>query len=192
MERIERLKEEVANLYQSKQSGRADWADWIYAGHVVPVGEASREVALRFGGSPELAEAAGLLHDVADAVIKREDPTHESRSMEIARELLEKTGFTDAEVAIVVDDAIAHHSCRGNDRPNTAEGKAMAAGDALGHLRTDFYFVAEEGRKKYQTTKEIAEWVLPKIERDFKNKIAFDELREEVRPDYERLKAHFQ
>jgi len=192
MSRIESLRKEIADLYNAKHSERAEWADWIYEGHVIPVGNASRMVAERFGGNPELAEAAGLLHDIADAVMKREDPQHEARSMEIARQLLTKTGFSDSEISVVVDDAILHHSCRGDDRPTTPEGRAMAAGDALGHLTTDFYLVAEERRKKFQTPEEISAWVHPKLDRDFTNKIAYDELREEVRSGYEKLKAHFQ
>lgn len=192
MERIATLTEAVQNLYKARHPERAYWADWIWEGHVIPVGQAARKVAERFGGDPDLAEAAGLLHDVADAVMKREEPHHEARSMEIARGLLAEAGFSEAEMRIVVDDAILHHSCRGDDRPKTDEGKAMAAGDALAHLTTDFYLVAEVRRKEYQTKEEIREWVLPKIERDFTNKIAFDALREEVRADYERLKAHFE
>ncbi len=170
---------------------RARWSDWIYEGHVVHVADASRQVAERFGGDPELAEAAGLLHDIADAYMPREHPLNEQRSLEIAEELLTKTGFTADEIKIVVNDAILHHSCRGNDRPQTPEGKAMAAGDAFAHLTTDFYLVVEEGRKSFQTSKEISEFVLPKIERDFTNKIAFDDLREEVRSHYEQLVNHF-
>lgn len=192
MSRLENLKEEIAKLYRTPNSNRADWADWIYEGHVVPVGNASREVATRFGGNPELAEAAGLLHDIADAVMKRENPEHEAESMNIARELLADNGYTNEEISIIVDDALLKHSCRGDVRPVTAEGKAVAAGDAVAHLTTDFYLYAEEGRKKYQTKEEIQAWVLPKIERDFTNKIAFEELREEVRPNYEQLKAYFQ
>lgn len=192
MSRIESLRKEVADLYNAKHVDRAEWADWIYEGHVIPVGNASRTVAERFGGNPELAEAAGLLHDIADAVMKRENPHHEEKSMEVARELLAKAGFSNSEISVVVDDAILHHSCRGDDRPNTLEGKAMAAGDALAHLTTDFYLVAEARRKKFQTPAEIIEWVHPKLDRDFTNKIAYEELRGEVKSGYERLKAHFQ
>jgi len=191
MSKISQLRNEVRAVYEKKMPHRARWSDWIYEGHVVHVGEASRQIAERFGGDPDLAEAAGLLHDIADAEMPREDPQNEIRSLEMARELLAKTGFSKEEIEIVVNDAILHHSCRGDDRPQTPEGKAMAAGDAFAHLATDFYFVVEEGRKGFQTPQEIADFVLPKIERDFINKIAFDELREEVRPLYEKLVAHF-
>ncbi|MBC7836187.1 HD domain-containing protein [Acetobacteraceae bacterium] len=192
MTRIENLRTEVKNLYKLRHPNRARWADWIYEGHVLPVGNASRAVAQRFGGDPELAEAAGLLHDVADSIMKREESEHEAKSMEIAKELLKKVGYSNAEISIVVDDALLYHSCRGDDRPKTLEGKAMAAGDAVAHLTTNFYLVAEEGRREFQTPEEIFAWVNPKLDRDFTNKIAYDELREEIRLDYEKLKSHFQ
>jgi HD superfamily phosphodiesterase len=189
---IEKLRKEVAALYATKHTGRADWADWMHDGHVLLVANAARDIALRFGGDPDLAEAAGLLHDAADAVMKREDPQHEEKSLAMAREMLTRCGFNNEEISIVVDDAITKHSCHGDVRPATDEGKAMAAADGYVHLTSDFYAVAEERRSKVQSPAEISAWLLPKIERDFNGKITFDALREEVRPDYERIKARFQ
>ena len=191
MKYIQQLREEVKKLYEEKRSGCADWADWIYSEHVVLVGNESRRIAQEYGGDPELAEAAGLLHDIADAVMKREDPRHEQESLRMARELLQKTGFSDDEIAIVVDDAIAKHGCHGEMRPDTPEGKAMAAGDGVVHLTSDFYKIAEEGLFGHKSSREISEWALPKLDRDFINKISYDSLRESVRSKYEQLKAHF-
>ncbi len=191
MRPIERLRQEVHELYSEKRPGRADWADWIYDKHVILVGDEARKIAQEYGGNPDLAEAGGLLHDIADAVMKREDPEHEQESLHIARELLQKTGFTDDEMSIIVDDAITNHGCHGDIRPATPEGKAMAAGDGVIHLVSDFYQIAEAGRLGHESPQEVAEWALPKLERDFTNKIAYDPLRKKVRPDYERLVAHF-
>lgn len=191
MSRIELLRRAVADLYHAEHPDRAEWADWIYEGHVVLVGNEAKSIASRFGGNLELAEAAGLLHDVADTVMKRERPDHEARSFEIARKLLTECGFSEDEITTVVDDAIAKHSCHGDVRPESLEGKVMASADGVVHMKSDFYSIAESRRKQFQTPQEIADWALPKIERDFNNKIAFEELREEVRPEYDRLKTHF-
>lgn len=185
------MREKVREMYEEKNPGRADWADWIYEKHVVLVAGESREIAQKYGGNPDLAEAAGLLHDIADAEMKRENPRHEQESLRIARELLRETGFTEDEIRVVVDDAIAKHGCHGDVRPSTPEGKAMAAGDGVVHLTSDFYEIAEDKRFGHESSHEVAEWALPKLDRDFANKIAYDELRERVRPDYEKLKAHF-
>lgn len=190
-DRIQNVREEVRALYAAELPGRADWADWIYEGHVLKVAQAARDVAIRFGGDPDLAEAAGLLHDIADAVMKREDPAHEARSVDIARDFLQKAGFTGEEIKIIVEDAMEKHGCHDDVRPATTEGKALSSGDAVVHLTSDFYVVAERRRSAFQSREEISAWVLPKIDRDFHNKIAYSQLREEMRPDYERLKYHF-
>lgn len=79
-----------------------------------------------------------------------------------------------------------------NPAPNFLEGKVMATADAVAHLTTNFYNqflsrITGDGR----SPEEIPDWVLEKIERDFIKKIFFDEVREEVRADYERVKQLF-
>lgn len=178
-------------MYSEKNPNRADWADWIYEKHVLLVANEARKIAGEYGGNPDLAEAAGLLHDIGDAVMKREDPRHEEESLHIARALLQDVGFDIFEVETIVDDAIAKHGCRGNIRPITPEGKAMASADGIVHLVSDFYKLAEEGKLNIGSPQEVADWALPKLDRDFNNKIAYDSLREQVRPAYLELKAHF-
>jgi putative nucleotidyltransferase with HDIG domain len=191
MARLENLRRKVAALYASENISRADWADWMYEGHVLLVAKSAREVAEKYGGNPELAEAAALLHDVADTIMKREDPEHETKSLEMARTLLKENSYNEVEASVVVEDAIAKHSCHGAIRPTSAEGKAMATGDAIVHLTSDFYTVAEKRRKQSQSKEEISAWLLPKIDRDFYNKIAYESIREELKAQYEELRNHF-
>lgn len=190
MSRLDILKTSVDTLYQEKRANRADWADWLYAHHVFVVAETASTLADRFGANAELAVAAGMLHDIADATMSRFDPQHEEESVRIARRLLKEAGFSDEEVFIVVDDAIKRHSCRNGVGPAMLEGKVMATADAVVHLKTDFYEHAVEAMRGQKTLEQIRAWALPKIERDFANKIFFDEVREEVREDHERL-IHF-
>jgi hypothetical protein len=44
-----------------------------------------------------------------------------------------------SQIELVVDDAIRLHSCYDGNRPASLEGQALAAADALAHLKTDFY-----------------------------------------------------
>jgi HD superfamily phosphodiesterase len=191
MKPIEQLRSAVRELYSAKDPNRADWADWIYENHVLLVADEAVKIAVEFGGNPDLAEAAGLLHDVADAVMKREDSGHEENSLAIARNFMRKAGYALNEIAIVVDDAIVRHGCHGDIRPATLEGKAMASGDAVVHLVSDFYEFAEKEMLVMDSRRDIARWALPKIDRDFINKIAYDDVRKKVEPDYIRLKNHF-
>jgi len=191
MNRIEKLKNKVDNLYQSKNPDRADWADWLYQNHISVVAKNAEQLSKRFGVKNDLAIAASVLHDIADAVTKREDPKHEEKSKEIAKKFLKERDFTEDEIKIVVNDAIEFHGCKNGNKPKTIEGKIMATADALAHLKTNFYDHFLESLKKTDSFDEIAEWALPKIERDYKNKIFFEDVRKEAEKDYNRVKALF-
>lgn len=192
MTRLEQLEKKVDDLYLAQNESRADWADWVYAHHVFVVADYAGELADRFGADKELAMAAGMLHDIADAVMKRENPEHEEKSMEIAAGLLWDVGFSDEEIKIVVDDAIRLHGCHNGTAPATLEGKVMATADVLAHLKRDFYDHAVEAfHEKKESIEDIKQWIFSKLERDFNAKILFDEVKEEARPDYEKLKAFF-
>lgn len=192
MDRLATLREKISSLYERKDPGRADWADWLYERHVFVVADNAARLARRFGANLELATAAGMLHDIADAEMKRDNPRHEERSLEIGRALLKESGFTEEEIATVVDDAIKFHGCHGGKAPQTLEGKAMAAADALAHLTREFYDHAiDTFRDQKESENDIRQWVFSKLERDFNNKICFEELRVEMRPDYEQLKKFY-
>ncbi len=193
MNRIEALKDRIDALYLDKNTSRAkDWADYLHTSHVFKVADKARELAVRFGAGVDLVVAAAMLHDVADAVMSREDPRHEQESMAIARGLLRLSGFTDAEITLIVDDAIKYHSCRDGDAPRTLEGKIMATADAVVHLQTDFYdFAVENFTARGETKADILKWGLEKTDRDFNKKIFFPEVQDEVRPDFERERRRF-
>jgi len=187
---LEQIEQRVKELYEAKDPGRADWADWLYDHHVSVVADKAAQLAKRFDANVELSRAAGLLHDVADVKMPR-SAHHEAESLKMARELLEQAGFTDAEIRLVVDDAIARHSCHGEVRPHSLEGKVLATADALAHLQTDFYLQAIWFFADEMPLTDIKAWTLTKLERDFNNKILFEPVKAEARADYELLKQLF-
>jgi len=191
MERIEKLKKKVTDLYQAKKLGRADWSDWLFQNHIFVVAKNAEQLSNRFGVNNDLAVSASMLHDIADTEMQRENPEHEEKSKEIARKLLEECNFAENEVDVIVNDAIEFHGCKNGNLPETIEGKIMATADALAHLKGTFYDYALETLKKTDTLEEIKNWALPKIERDYRVKISFDEVREETINDYERVKGLF-
>lgn len=146
----------------------------------------ARELSERFGAGNDLAEAAGMLHDCTDAVMSRFADGHEEKSLEIARKLLSESGFSAEEITIVVDDAIKNHSCRGENLPQTTEGKIMSTADAKAHLATDFYDFLRTALEKRMTEEEIQAKLSEKIDRDFNIKIFFPEIQEELREVYEK------
>lgn len=189
MTKLDTLQQKVAELYNSKNDGRADWADWLYGNHVLIVANYAKELAPKYEADSELAHAAALLHDIADYKMKRGNPAHEEESLKIAREIMEECGYSEEEVKLVVDDAIRFHSCHDGERPQSQEGLVLATADTLAHLKTDFYIFATWALAKQFTLDEVKAWVLKKLDRDLNNKISFDDIREDARPDYERLKT---
>ena len=189
MSKIQDLEARVKELYDRKMPGREPWADWLADNHVWVVADNATELAKRFGGNADLARAAALLHDIADVERPRSADDHEERSLEIARQLMQETGYSPEEIKLVVDDAIRLHSCYDDQRPASQEGKILATADAMAHFLTDFYFfAAREMGADGRSLESFEDWVRKKLERDFYAKIHFDEIREQCRSNYECLK----
>lgn len=192
MTRLDDLWADVESRYNDRLEARDEWSDWLYSNHVVVVTRNAKMVAERKAADIELSQVAALLHDVADYKMARVHLEHEAESLKIAREVMAKHGYTKDEIALVVDDAIRYHSCHGDERPRSKEGLVLATADSLAHLQTNFYVFAAWGfGKSGRSLEDFRAWVLTKIERDLTNKISFDDIRQEVTPDYELLKKLF-
>jgi HD superfamily phosphodiesterase len=148
-------------------------------------------LAEKYGANAELAQAAAMLHDIADSQMSRKDPRHEAESLELARELMTEISYPADEISLVVDDAIRYHSCRGDERPKSKEGLTLATADSLAHLQTDFYIYATWAYGKDRSLEALKEWALKKIDRDLSEKIAFEDERQAARTDHDMLKALF-
>lgn len=192
MPRIHNLEQAVTDLYAAKNPNRADWADWLGDNHVFVVADYASELARRFGANEELARAGALLHDIADATMSRFAPQHETASLRLARELMQQAGFTEEEIRVTVDDAIRLHSCHDGHVPSSLEGKILATADSKAHLLSDFYlFASWSFGKEGKSLEDAKAYTLKKIERDFHNKILFDDVRQECQQAYDYLKVLF-
>lgn len=132
-----------------------------------------------------------MLHDIADATMSRFAESHEQASLDISRQLLEECKYTPEEIALIVDDAIKYHSCHDGNIPSSTEGKVLATADSIAHLATNFYELATAALKGEKTSEQINEWVLKKLDRDFHNKILFEDVKDEVHSNYELLKKQY-
>jgi putative nucleotidyltransferase with HDIG domain len=192
MERLQRLEEKVKALYQEKSPDRDAWTDWLAENHVFVVADFAIELARKHGANEELARIAALLHDIADVKMERKNGQHEGESLNIARKLMQETGYTGNEIKLVVDDAIRYHSCHDDERPESVEGKILSTADPMAHLKTGFYIYATWAfGYDHRTLEVVKAWALKKIERDLNNKMFFDDTRQELVPDYERIKELF-
>jgi putative nucleotidyltransferase with HDIG domain len=191
MEKLAKLEQKVKELYDGDNPNRAEWASWLAENHVFVVADYATDLAKKYKANVELTRAAALLHDIADVKMKRDDKTHEEESLRMARELMQEAGYDEDNVRLVVDDAIRYHSCHGDERPVSIEGKILATADSLAHLKTDFYVFATWALGRESTLEEIKSWVLKKIDRDLNNKILFDDERKDATPDYNLVKELF-
>lgn len=192
MERLQKLEAKVKALYQAKDLGRDAWADWLADNHVFVVADFATDLAQKYGANEELACAAALLHDIADAKMQRNNAQHETESLNMARDLMQEAGYHDDDIKLVVDDAVRYHSCHGDERPESVEGKILSTADSMAHLKTDFYvYAAWAFGYDHRPLEDVKAWALKKIERDLNNKMFFDDVRQELVPDYERIKELF-
>ncbi len=185
--KLKKLHTLVEELYLAKHAGRDEWADWLYIHHVLWVANKCGEFCSRFGGDHEIAVAAALVHDIADAVMRREDKGHEQKSLQLGRDLCNQAGYAKDEIDIIIEDIALRHSCHDSVVPQSLEGKLMAAADACSHYQTDFYLYAFYGTN-FGSYDERKVWAREKIERDYSQKIFHEEIRSEVHNEYEALK----
>lgn len=192
MQRLDILRQKVEELYTAKQPEADRWVDWGYKNHVLVVAELAEKIAKKHGGNVEFVVAGALLHDVADAVMARKRPEHEQKSLQMAENLLQQSGFSPKDTAFIVQEIIKPHSCNDELMPTTLEGKIVATADGAAHFTTDFYLVfcwRHYGPKDdYYVYKK---WVLEKLEKNIGKKLFFEDVRQEVTPRYQALKALF-
>lgn len=185
-ERLLKLEKIVEEAYLRKNPNRDEWADWIYPNDVLVVADNAEEIAEGYGASVEESRAIALLHDVADVVMARKNPEHETKSLELAEEYLFKSGFSEERIRVLVGDALRFHSCRDGNKPKSLEGKVLSTADAIAHINTDFYeFVRKNTTHRLNNW--FNNWITEKLPRDYNEKISFEEVQNEVRARYEEL-----
>ncbi|NND64954.1 MAG: hypothetical protein HKM24_03220, partial [Gammaproteobacteria bacterium] len=116
----------------------------------------------------------------------------ETRSLVIAQTLLEKNSFNSTQISDLIDDVLPHHRCKGDNKPVSINARVMATADAVAHLTTNFYLWAVHKRgQEGAAFDEACSWARKKIERDYFDKIQFDGIRQDVKPNYDALKLLF-
>jgi putative nucleotidyltransferase with HDIG domain len=151
---------------------------WNY--HVKNVIEESKRMAEKYSADIEAVWLAAIFHDIAR--IDDKEP-HEEIGSEQAKVFLLEKGF-EPELVEKIKGIILAHRC-GKFVPETLEQKVVASADAIAHFKTPFYLWV--GKIMNQSMEEMLAKNSKKIERDFYEKIFFDEEREAVRKQYEVL-----
>ncbi|MBP9667657.1 HD domain-containing protein [Candidatus Saccharibacteria bacterium] len=177
----------VNELYEAKNSNRAEWADWLYTNHVLVCAKWAKQLAEKYKGDIDVAVSLALLHDVADAVMPRLNPEHEAKSLEIARDFLIQAGYDAKQTESMVNDSLKNHSCHDGIVPTTLEGKILSTADSYAHLTTDFYLFAAYGFAATRSYDDYKAWLRKKVEHDIHEKVLFEEEKEYLIPYYNKI-----
>lgn len=189
--KIEQLQEEVATWFlrpEKAASFGGQAGTGILAGawqwHILPVIQLSKQMAQTYQADLAVVWLGALLHDIA----KLDDiEPHDQIGAERASQILLERGF-DQDMVNRVSQVVLTHRCRSHP-PLTLEDKIVASADAMSHFVAPFYIWWA-----YYTDQDLSQLMeqnFKKIERDFTEKIFFDEQRESVRKQYEVLKGWF-
>lgn len=187
---LDSLRSLVDGYYRSPTAEADPWVEWGYENHVLRVARFAEDLAKRFCGRPEFCIAAALVHDLGDAFLSRRASEHEGKSLALGRAALEQAGFSASDADEIIRDIVGPHSCKKDNMPQTLDGKIVATADALSHLSADFFFYMCWLRRdaNYQ---DFRSWAAKKVERAFHRKIFFDEVKQEIEPQYQVLKGLF-
>lgn len=187
---IQKLEEKVKNLHlhpkQKKHSAtKKDVAEtfslfWFL--HLKPVIDYSKRLAKKYGADREVVWLSAILHDIAR--LDNLEP-HDEISSERVYDILLEEGFS-KEIAEKVKETILTHRCK-KYKPESLEQKILATADAISHFKPPFYFWFSSISPK--PLKEQLESSLQKIERDYNEKIFFEDEKKLVKKEYEVLKS---
>lgn len=191
-EKIKKLEEEIKNLHYNppikKHSfSNLDTKEFFYLFwdiHVKPVIEYSKKMAAKYNANLEAVWLAAILHDIAR--LNEEEP-HDKVGAEKAYQLLVEKGFN-KDLAEKVRDMILTHRCR-NHQPENLEQKILASADAMAHFIPPFYLWI--GKYSNQNFVEMLKKNDNKIERDYNQKIFFEDEKRMVENQYKLLKKWF-
>jgi putative nucleotidyltransferase with HDIG domain len=177
-QKIQQIEDEIKEL--AIKSGKEEF--WNY--HNKPVIDCAKQLAEKYHGDLEISWLGAILHDIARF---DDSDSHDVIGAERGYDFLLKKGFS-PELAEKVRATILTHRCK-DKRPENLEQKIVASADALAHFTEPFYlWVATITEKKF------ADFMVnnfDKIERDYNEKIFFEDEKKMVKKEYEVLKKWF-
>lgn len=189
MQKFQKVGHLVSTFYSKSNES---FPQWMWKNHIPFVVKFAEELADKYQANSDLAVAGAYLHDFGDAFVHRHAGEHAQISEQESKKVLQEAGYTQEETRVLLEEIVAPHSCKAGQLPTTIEGKVLATADALAHLTTDFYLqFALMHLPENKTYPEFKAWVNEKLDRDFKVKIFFEDVRSQITPRYDALKEVF-
>jgi HD superfamily phosphodiesterase len=171
-------------ITEIKNSDKCD--PWFWDEHVAIVERIALKILeTQSQANKEIVLLSVWFHDLGRAY--GHDKDHDSWGAEFSKKYLIEKGFG-KEVADGVYNACLVH--RVTDlKPESVEAKILATADAMSHFEEGFYLrIFYAWSKRMSNYQEMKDKLIKKIERDYHQKIFFNEARETIKPMYEAWK----
>lgn len=132
--------------------------------HCLQTAEIARSLAMRNGGSSEIAYLGGLLHDLGSVRYGRDN--HHLTGARDAVSVLKGFGFSPLFIAKVAHCVYAHRSST-KIKPKTVEATCVAAADAINHFERVEELLEVACGILGKNGEEAREWLMDKFKKDW-------------------------
>lgn len=178
---VANLRDEI--IAEAKRSEHID--SWFLPEHLMEVERLANSLCDQF---PEAdRDVVGLsvwFHDIGR--LRGCEEEHDVYGAQEAKKVLSEKGFPSEKTELVYQACLAHR-CK-EIKPESLEAKILATADAMSHFSHGFYLRLFQVLKGRMSFGEIRDLVRKKLERDYNDKIFFNQAREEIRERYQALK----
>jgi HD superfamily phosphodiesterase len=180
---LQEIRDFVIN--EIRNSDKCD--DWFWDEHIAVV----EKIALKILETQSQANRDIVLlsvwfHDLGR--VYGHDKDHDSWGAKFAKKYLSDKSFDQEIVDGVYHTCLSHRVTAVN--PESIEAKILATADAMSHFENGFHLrIFNTWSKKMSDYQETKNKLMKKIERDYHQKIFFEESRQVVKPMYEAWKV---
>ncbi len=179
--KIQQLEEEIRKSYLNNPDElvRVFWNI-----HIETVIREAKGMAEKYGADLEIVWLSAILHDIGQF----EDlKIHEEIGAEKSRIILKEKSFSEEILEKVSQTIITHRVNK--HQPETLEQKILASADAVSHFKAPHYIWMARASKK--DLKGLFEKIHEKLDRDYNQKIFFEDEKKMVEEQYKMLKNWF-
>lgn len=136
--------------------------------HIMSVVKYAKLLSKRLGADKEIVELAALLHDIG--VVRGDKPNHHISGAREAERILKKFNYPQEKIEKIKHCIFAHRASKSIKR-KTIEAECIASADAMAHFDEIPQLFESAFVRFKMNPEEGREWLLAKLERDWKKLI---------------------
>lgn len=175
--------DKIKQFIKQEMVDSAQLDDWFWPEHILVVEDFARKLVKQHSqANQEIVLLSVWLHDLGRAY--GHDSDHDQWAAKFVEKYLAKHGF-EQKIIDGVKHACLTHRVK-DKQPKTLEAKILATADALSHYRHTFYLrVFYLWQQRISDYQKIKQKLFEKIQRDFNQKMFFEEAKDMVREEYQ-------